>query len=178
MSKLERSNFDLAILDDTIRCPLIRYMKLPHIVLSAVMFQPFWSSLQHRTPFNPSYIPEFTTSHDHKMSFMERLKNTAFCVFYSVVFSVLDNQYKELLEEYNIADKRIKNRADAEMWLFNSDFVLDFPKPTFPNMAMVGGLTVRPASKLSNVSAILNMKTSDQLKVFVMETRYFHAVRR
>ncbi|XP_013858738.1 UDP-glucuronosyltransferase 2A1 [Austrofundulus limnaeus] len=37
---------------------------------------------------------------------------------------------------------------DADIWLFRSDFVFDFPRPTMPNIVYIGGFQCKPAQPL------------------------------
>ncbi|CAB1418224.1 unnamed protein product [Pleuronectes platessa] len=37
---------------------------------------------------------------------------------------------------------------DADIWLFRSDFVFDFPRPTMPNVIYIGGYQCKPAQPL------------------------------
>jgi UDP:flavonoid glycosyltransferase YjiC (YdhE family) len=38
--------------------------------------------------------------------------------------------------------------AQSELWLFNTDVVIDYPRPTMPNEINIGGLSTRPADPL------------------------------
>ncbi|CAL8363317.1 unnamed protein product [Lota lota] len=55
-----------------------------------------------------------------------------------------------------VCDKYIQGGCDtisllqeADIWLFGSDFVLDFPRPTRPNVVYIGGFRCKPAQPLS-----------------------------
>ena len=41
--------------------------------------------------------------------------------------------------------------SEAELFLINTHFALDFPRPLPPNVIPVGGLTTKPAQPLSEV---------------------------
>ncbi|XP_072014710.1 UDP-glucuronosyltransferase 2B33-like isoform X2 [Amphiura filiformis] len=146
-------HFDLAIEDPMSTCPFVQYLKIPYVMVAPVMFLPCLTSLEGRFPFYPSYMPEFATALDHKMSFMERLKNTAFVILFTYyIRSGVLYSYNEILEKYYMGDKSLLQvlYADAEMWLINTDFVLDFPRPVLPNTALVGGLTAAQGKPLSS----------------------------
>lgn len=57
---------------------------------------------------------------------------------------------------YNdICDKYIEGGCDvisllqgADIWLFRSDFVFEFPRPTMPNVVYIGGFQCKPAQPL------------------------------
>ena len=87
VSNLKRANFDMAIADPSIMCPFVQYLKLPHIMVAPALTSTFASSVVMRSPFNPSYMPEFTTDLGDKMSFIDRLKNTGYVILYSLFMS-------------------------------------------------------------------------------------------
>ncbi len=152
-SRIKESKFDLALTDPSSLCPFVQYVKLPYVIISPAEFQTSIMSLENRIPFNPSYMPECTTALDHRMTFTERLKNTAYSVFFSWVLVAMGNPYQEVIEKYNLGGSTFQVLlTGAEMWLTNIDFVLNFPKAVPPNMALVGGLTTRPKDTLSTVS--------------------------
>ncbi|XP_072014711.1 UDP-glucuronosyltransferase 2C1-like isoform X3 [Amphiura filiformis] len=149
ISNLKR--FDLAVDDPISPCPFIKQLNIPYVMVMPLLTLMSQMTLEMRSPFNPSYIPEFTTALDHKMSLMDRFINTAFVTFFAFILPGPYNYINEALEKYNMEDKPILQAwfTEADMWLINSDFVLDFPRPVLPNTVLVGGLTTREAIPLS-----------------------------
>uniref|UniRef100_A0AAZ1Y414 Uncharacterized protein n=2 Tax=Oreochromis aureus TaxID=47969 RepID=A0AAZ1Y414_OREAU len=54
-----------------------------------------------------------------------------------------------------MCDKYIEGGCDvisllqqADIWLFRSDFVFEFPRPTMPNVVYIGGFQSKPAQPL------------------------------
>ncbi|XP_072034360.1 UDP-glucuronosyltransferase 2B14-like isoform X2 [Amphiura filiformis] len=90
-------------------------------------------------------MPEVTSGFDHVMPFSERLINFAACLFYVVVYNMVDPS-KELRVQHEL-DSSI-SCEDAELMLINTNFVLDFPRPLLPNTKTVGGLTSGPVRPL------------------------------
>ena len=154
IAKLQKANFDVTIQDPTLTCPLVQYLKKPFVMLAPAMGSSCMLSLENRVPFYPSYMPEFATALDHYMSFQERLKNTAYVLFFGFVVKAFANPHRAIQEKYNLQESSLLY-ADAEMWLVNGHFALDFPKPLLPNTVMVGGLTTRPAKPLNPVSILV-----------------------
>ena len=62
--------------------------------------------------------------------------------------------FQPVLDTYGMGDKSLLQIlfTDVDLCLMNTDFVLDFPKPTLPNLVPVGGLTTRPGNPPSAVS--------------------------
>ncbi|XP_035692724.1 UDP-glucuronosyltransferase 2C1-like [Branchiostoma floridae] len=85
------------------------------------------------------------------MTFLERFQNVC---FYSLVQmarrwlagSVFDGVAREYLGE-GVTTQSVMSRTT--LWLYQTDPVLDFPRPAMPNMVPVGGLNVREVAPLS-----------------------------
>ena len=99
-------------------------------------------------------MPEMMSAFDHRMSFKERLINTGWTLFFLGLMSMFSNPYEKLRHDFDIADAT-PFYDDSELFLVNTHFSLDFPKPILPGTVMVGGLTTRPSQILDTVS-ILN----------------------
>ena len=97
-------------------------------------------------------MPQFATALDHKMTLCEKLKNMMYIVF-NFVRSDLANPYDGIRNKYGVGNKSV-HFADAELWLVNIDFALEFPRPLLPNTITVGGLTTRPGRALTAVSIL------------------------
>ena len=155
MSRLLNSNFDLAVEDMNHLCPVVQYLRkttgIPYVALSLVLTIPNCVCLANRWPFNPSYMPEILSAYDHVMSFQERLINTRWTLFVTGLMNMLGNSHDELRHDFGIADTT-PYYDDAELYLINSHFSLDFPKPTLPNTVMIGGFTTGPGQLLDTVS--------------------------
>ena len=155
MSRLRNSKFDLAVEDMNHFCPIVQYLRknmgIPYIAMSLLLTIPASASVTNRWPLNPSYMPEMTSALDHMMSFKERLMNTGWTLFFIGLMNTFSNPYEKLRHDFGIADTTIFY-DDAELYLINSHFSLDFPKPTLPNTVMVGGLTSGPGQLLDTVS--------------------------
>ena len=145
--------FDLAIVDMTLQCPVMQYLTIPFVVFSPGALISCGISLANRMPFNPSYMPEFATALDHKMTLGEKLKNTMYALFFGFVVAAFANPYDEVKHRYGLGNKSMLY-TDAEMWLVNTDFALDFPRPLLPNTVTIGGLTTRPGKVLTAVSIV------------------------
>ena len=126
-------------------------MSIPYVAIPLTLI-PSMSWLDNGWPFNPSYMSEILTAFDHVMSFQERLINTGCALFFTGIVKIVGNSYDELRHNFGIADTT-QSYDDAEHFLINSHFSLDFPKPTLPNTVMVGGLTTGPERLFDKVSS-------------------------
>uniref|UniRef100_A0A3Q0RJL3 UDP-glucuronosyltransferase n=1 Tax=Amphilophus citrinellus TaxID=61819 RepID=A0A3Q0RJL3_AMPCI len=144
------SQYDL-VLTDPAMAPgvvLAKYLKLP-LVLNVRWIT---SGEGHfvLAPSPLSYIPVPGSGLTDKMSFIQRIKNI---FFYSIVLF----QQKFLVGPVYDAmcDKYIDGGCDiisllqeADIWLFRSDFVFEFSRPTMPNVVYIGGFQCKPAQPL------------------------------
>ena len=158
MSRLHNSKFDLAV-EDMILCPTVQYLRkvmgIPYVVMSPLLTIPSSVSLANRWPLNPSYMPEMMSAFGHRMTFQERLINTGWTLFFIGLMKMFSNPFEKLRHGFGIADTT-PFYDDAELFLINSHFSLDFPKPTLPSTVMVGGLTTGPSKTLNTVSSLNN----------------------
>lgn len=113
-----------------------------------------WASESVGNPETLSYIPNFLLALSDRMSFSERLTNTAFTLF--------DMTGRRLY--YMPAQDRIARRYFGDsmpsLWdlerntslvLVNSHFSILFPRPYVPNMKEVGGMHIRTPQPLPQV---------------------------
>lgn len=97
-----------------------------------------------------SYIPVPGSGFTDKMTFNQRVQNM---LFYSII---LFQQKFMVGPSYDaICDKYFEGGCDvisliqeADIWLFRSDFVFEFPRPTMPNVVYMGGFQCKPAQPL------------------------------
>ncbi|CAI5643429.1 unnamed protein product [Oreochromis niloticus] len=150
IKRLRDSQYDLVLTDPALAPGLIlaKYLKLP-LVLNVRWIT---SGEGHfvLAPSPLSYIPVPGYGLTDKMNFIQRIKNI---FFYGIILF----QQKFLVDPvYNdICDKYIEGGCDvisllqeADIWLFRSDFVFEFPRPTMPNVVYIGGFQCKPAQHL------------------------------
>lgn len=128
------------------------------VTISHVMDVPFVYLGPHndlpgqRVPFSPSSVPcpFYQGFSERGMSFMDRLK-TASC-----------NLFVAALDYYFMDDKIVQEFAPhrpratigdisrrAQLYIIESDHILDFPKPELPNMKLIGSTAVSAPKPLS-----------------------------
>ncbi|XP_072045057.1 UDP-glucuronosyltransferase 2A1-like [Amphiura filiformis] len=153
MSRLKNSNFQVALVDFGFECPLLQLLKrdigLPYIAVSALLALPSYMMISNRKPYNPAYMPELMIgSFDHKMFFYDRLINTLLGLLLNIMTVAIDHPLEETFSQFGIPNELLRH-ADADLWLMNTHFAFDFPRPFLPNSKPVGGLTTQPAKSLT-----------------------------
>ena len=141
VSRFRSRKFDLFVFDMSHKCPLAQYfrqqLRVTIAAVSATLAIPGATYFSNNWHFNPSYMPEFTSGLDQHMTFGERSINTALFLYFFALFSIFGT----------------KSRFhDADLFLVNTNFALDFARPLPLNTIAVGGLTVEPKQQLSDVS--------------------------
>ncbi|PVD26866.1 hypothetical protein C0Q70_12014 [Pomacea canaliculata] len=93
-------------------------------------------------------IPLLIFSYNHHMSFLQRVLTIAIHVYSSVVdvFSYKDavSRYASEMPFLTI-DMLV---ARAEIWLVETDHILDYPRPSMPNVKLIGGTATGPGKPL------------------------------
>ncbi|XP_061559214.1 UDP-glucuronosyltransferase 1-2-like [Phycodurus eques] len=150
VQSLRDSRFDLVLTDPAIGPGVIlaKYLDLP-LVLNVRWIQGGEGHFA-MAPSPLSYVPVPGTGLTDKMDFFQRVKNVFF-------YALLNLQQKILIEPIYSAlcRKHIQGGCDinfllqqADIWLFRTDFVFDFPRPTMPNVVYIGGFQCRAARPL------------------------------
>ncbi|KAG7224547.1 hypothetical protein INR49_011299, partial [Caranx melampygus] len=150
VKSLKDSKYDLVLTDPAIGpgALLAKYLKLP-LVLN-VRWIPGGEGHFAIAPTPLSYIPVPGSGLTDKMNFMQRVKNM---FFYSIILFqqkfLLGPSYDAICAKYIEGGCEIISLLqEADIWLFRSDFVFDFPRPTMPNIVYIGGFQCKPAQPL------------------------------
>uniref|UniRef100_A0A3P8TRZ4 UDP-glucuronosyltransferase n=1 Tax=Amphiprion percula TaxID=161767 RepID=A0A3P8TRZ4_AMPPE len=150
MNSLKNSKYDLVLTDPALASGLVlaKYLKLP-VVLNVRWIT---SGDGHfvLAPSPLSYIPVPGSGLTDKMNFIQRVKNM---FFHSIILFqqkfVVGPCYETLCNKYIEGGCDIISLLqEADIWLFRSDFVFDFPRPTMPNIVYIGGFQCKPAQPL------------------------------
>uniref|UniRef100_A0A8C5FR93 UDP-glucuronosyltransferase n=1 Tax=Gadus morhua TaxID=8049 RepID=A0A8C5FR93_GADMO len=150
VQRLSDAQYDLVLTDPAFATGVVlaKYLKLP-LVLN-VRWITSGDGQFAIAPSPLSYIPVPGSGLTDKMSFTERTQNM---LFHSLV--VFQERFMVGPSYHAICDKYIEGGCDiisliqeADIWLFRSDFVFDFPRPTMPNVVYIGGFQCKPAQPL------------------------------
>ncbi|KAM9348415.1 UDP glucuronosyltransferase 5 family, polypeptide D1 [Symphorus nematophorus] len=149
IKSIKDSQYDLVLTDPAIApgVVLAKYLKLPMVL--NVRWIPGGEGHFAIAPSPLSYIPVPGSGLTDKMNFIQRVKNM-------LMFSMGEFHKFTMLSSYNaLCDKYIEGGCDiisllqeADIWLFRTDFVFEFPRPTMPNVVYIGGFQCKPARPL------------------------------
>ncbi|KAM8893918.1 UDP-glucuronosyltransferase 2B1-like isoform 2-T2 [Spinachia spinachia] len=150
MKTLEGRKYDLVLTDPAWGVGIL----LAHALKLPLVYNVRWitSGEGHRAiaPSPLSYIPLTGTGLSDKMTFVQRVQNYFFSliVLAQDVF-VIRPQYQAFCDQFFSPEVRyIDLLHGADLWLMRVDFVLEFPRPTMPNVVYMGGFQCKPAEPL------------------------------
>ncbi|XP_029390497.1 UDP-glucuronosyltransferase 1-9-like isoform X2 [Mus pahari] len=148
---LKQSSFDAVLLDPFDVCGLIvaKYLSLPSVIFARLAFC-YHLEVGAQCPSHPSYVPRLFSKYTDTMTFMERvwnhlsyMKERAFCPYF---FKTAVEIASEVLQTPVTMTDLF---SSVSIWMFRTDFVLEFPRPVMPNMVFVGGINCLQGKPLS-----------------------------
>ncbi len=160
LNSLLDCKFDILLVDSYFNCPIVQFInkqqRIPYIVVSAVPTISSLPSMVNRFPYHPSYMPELTSGLTDRMTFIERLINTATSILFMCLFTIINAPYQIHRDEHDVISDTTPYYSEADLFLVNTHFSLDYPRPLMPNTVVVGGITTKPNLTLSKVRETYN----------------------
>ncbi|XP_014710851.3 UDP-glucuronosyltransferase 2B31-like [Equus asinus] len=150
--KLQESKFDIIFADAVGLCSelLAELLQIP--LVYSLRFSPGHTIEKYGggLPFPPSYVPVVMSELSDQMTFMERVKNMIYVIYFDFWFQTFnekkwDQFYSEVLGR---ATKLYELRRKAEMWLVRTYWDFEFPRPFLPHFQFIGGYHCKPAKSL------------------------------
>ncbi|VTJ89840.1 Hypothetical predicted protein [Marmota monax] len=152
MMKLHESKFDVVLADAVGPCGelLAELLKIPFVYTLRFTFGYTYEKYSGGLTVPPSYVPIVMSELSDQMTFMERVKNTVYMLYFDFWFQIFDvkrwNQfYSEVLGRPTTI---YETMGKADFWLIRTYWDLEFPRPLLPNFDFVGGLHCKPAKPL------------------------------
>nr|KAG5713193.1 hypothetical protein BaRGS_007720 [Batillaria attramentaria] len=107
-----------------------------------------FEGVSQRIPFSPAYTPVPMFPFNHHMTFTERLQNVLVYILF-----ILKDPYvnKDPVARYAPDMPHVSLDllvASAEIWLVEFDHILDYPRPSMPNVKLIGGTATGPTKPL------------------------------
>ncbi|XP_054584581.1 UDP-glucuronosyltransferase 2B31-like isoform X1 [Eptesicus fuscus] len=152
MTKLQESRFDVVLADAIGPCGelLAELLKIPFVY--SLRFSPGYNIEKYSGGllFPPSYVPVVLSELSNQMTFMERVKNMIYMLYFDFWFQTYnqkkwDQFYSDVLGRPTTL---YETMAKAEMWLIRTYWDFEFPRPVLPHFDFVGGLHCKPAKPL------------------------------
>ncbi|KAG5207695.1 hypothetical protein JEQ12_017459 [Ovis aries] len=151
MKKLQESKFDVVLADAVGPCGelLAEILKVP--LVYSLYFSPGYSveKKSGKLSFPPSYVPVMMSELSDHMTFMERVKNMIYVLYFDYWFQLYNEKWNQFYSEVLGRSTTLSEvMGKAEMWLIRNYWDFSFPRPRLPNVEFVGGLHCKPAKPL------------------------------
>nr|XP_042107410.1 UDP-glucuronosyltransferase 2B4-like isoform X3 [Ovis aries] len=167
ITKLQESRFDVLLADAVGPCGELLTEILGIPLVYSLRFSPgyLFEKYSGQLSFPPSYVPVIFSALSDHMTFMERVKNMIYVLYFDFCFQTFDVKtwnefYSEVLGRPTTFLETI---GKADMWLIRTYWDFEFPRPVLPNFEFVGGLHCKPAKPLPKVLWRYDGKTPDTL---------------
>ncbi|ELV13015.1 UDP-glucuronosyltransferase 2B17 [Tupaia chinensis] len=152
IKKLKESRFDVVVGDAISPCGelLSELLNLPLVYslrfTAGKTLEKFCGGLL----LPPSYVPVVLSELSDKMTFMERVTNMLYYLYFDYAIESFntkkwDQFYSEILGRSTTLCETI---GKADIWLIRTYWDFEFPHPYLPNFEFVGGLHCKPAKPL------------------------------
>ncbi|XP_040148272.2 UDP-glucuronosyltransferase 2B31 [Ictidomys tridecemlineatus] len=152
MTKLRESKFDVILADAFGPCGelLAELFEIPSVHTLRFLYGYTYEKYSAGLSFPPSYVPIIMSELSDQMTFMERIKNMLYVLYFDFWFQTFNEKkwnqfYSEILGRPTTL---LETMSNADIWLIRTYWDLEFPRPTLPNVDFVGGLHCRPAKPL------------------------------
>uniref|UniRef100_A0A6I8QA73 UDP-glucuronosyltransferase n=1 Tax=Xenopus tropicalis TaxID=8364 RepID=A0A6I8QA73_XENTR len=151
LNLLKEEKYDIAVIDSFNPCSFLVSEKLgfPIIATHPLALRSSWhtgiSSLL-------SYMPVAHSQLTDHMDFFKRVKNVFAYIGSVVVESKIHSLFDDVIEEHFPAGSRptfVELYKKTSLWMYNTDFTIEFPHPLLPHVLYIGGLLTKPAQPVS-----------------------------
>ncbi|XP_049742078.1 UDP-glucuronosyltransferase 2B4-like isoform X2 [Elephas maximus indicus] len=152
MMKLQESRFDVVLADAVFPCGelLAELLKIPLVYSVRFTFGYTIEKYSGGLLSPPSYVPVVMSELPDRMTFMERVKNMIYVLYFDFWFQTFNEKkwnqfYSEILGKPTTLSETM---GKAEIWLVRNYWDFQFPRPFLPHFHFVGGLHCKPANPL------------------------------
>ncbi|XP_066272314.1 UDP-glucuronosyltransferase 1-2-like [Branchiostoma lanceolatum] len=142
MTKLKKSHYDVVLTYPGSSCGFIvaQYLDLP--LVCTLRSMPTGLDIRASGVPNPvSYVPTMTSGLTDQMTFLQRVKNTQMYFGLTTMGQVVMERSIDDVASRTIGSNYTMFAAlsRTDVWLYQSDVMFDFPRPTMPNMVSIAG---------------------------------------
>nr|XP_025859310.1 UDP-glucuronosyltransferase 2A3-like isoform X2 [Vulpes vulpes] len=152
MKKLREANYNVMVIDPALPCGelIAELLGVPFVYTVRFFIGDTVEKYCGKLPAPLSYVPVTMTALTDRMTFLQRVKNLMYSIFFNFWIHQHDNPfwnqfYSEVLGRPTTLCEIM---GKAEIWLIRTYWDLEFPRPYLPNFEFVGGLHCKPAKPL------------------------------
>ncbi|XP_066270879.1 UDP-glucuronosyltransferase 2C1-like [Branchiostoma lanceolatum] len=172
LGNLKRANYSVVISDPFFLCGTIlaANISVPYVAIrSAGGIALDKMTAATGLPLPLAYVPSILLDFTDQMTFLQRVGNVLTFGFSSISRQWVETGVFDYLSSKCLSQKDTIQSlmSSTDLWLSQTDNVLDFPRPSMPNTVQVGGLTVRTGVPLSEDLEGFMQSSSDDGVVIV-----------
>lgn len=149
LARLRKEKFDLLVIEAFHFCTFLLAEKL-EVPFVAIYGTSSYNVRNLHVPSNPSYVPAFMSHLSDSMTFLERLQNAWVLLLGYFAdqrcFSCFDHVIQKHFPGQDVNLEELHRKA--ELWIYNTGFSLEYPRPLLPNVVFVGSYLSKPAEPL------------------------------
>ncbi|XP_038638988.1 2-hydroxyacylsphingosine 1-beta-galactosyltransferase-like [Scyliorhinus canicula] len=147
--RLREEKFDLLLVDPNEMCGYVfaEILGVKHVTFSTGL----WFPAELGAPSPVSYVPEFNSLMTDRMNFWERAWNSLTYIVSRIgTRCAILPKYDAILAKHSVKPYRsmLEVVQGSSMFLLCTDVALEFPRPSLPSIAFVGGILTRHANPL------------------------------
>ncbi|XP_077606199.1 UDP-glucuronosyltransferase 2A3 isoform X3 [Crocuta crocuta] len=152
MKKLQEANYNVMVIDPVLPCGelIAELLDIPFVYTLRFSMGYMLEKYCGKLPVPLSYVPVNMEALTDKMTFLERVKNVMFSIFFDFWIQQYYSQFWD--QFYSDVLGRPTTLCEvmgkAEIWLIRTYWDFEFPRPYLPNFEFVGGLHCKPAKPL------------------------------
>ncbi|KAM5271740.1 UDP-glucuronosyltransferase 2B17-like [Ctenodactylus gundi] len=171
LAKLQQSRFEVLLADPVSLCGelVAELLKIPFVFTVRFTLGYTYEKYGGGLLFPPSYVPVIMSELSDHMTFMERVKNMIYVLYFDFWFETYNTKkwnqlYSEILGRPTTL---LEMLGKADIWLIRTYWDLEFPRPLLPNTDFVGGLHCKPAKPLpKEMEEFVQSSGEDGIAVF------------
>ncbi|XP_064142592.1 UDP-glucuronosyltransferase 1A1-like [Loxodonta africana] len=153
MASLAARGFEAVLTDPFLPCGSIvaQYLSLPAVYfLNGLPCGLDVDGTQCPSP--PSYVPRSLSVNPDHMTFLQRVKNMLITFIQPFLCSAVYSPFASLASKVLRRDVTVQDLMSfGSVWLLRNDFVVNYPRPTMPNIVFIGGINCVTQKPLSQV---------------------------
>ncbi|XP_025859304.2 UDP-glucuronosyltransferase 2A3 isoform X1 [Vulpes vulpes] len=152
MKKLREANYNVMVIDPALPCGelIAELLGVPFVYTLRFSMGDTVEKYCGKLPAPLSYVPVTMAALTDRMTFLQRVKNLMFSIFFNFWIHQCNNQFWDQFysEVLGRPTTLCEIMGKAEIWLIRTYWDFEFPRPYLPNFEFVGGLHCKPAKPL------------------------------
>ncbi|KAG8456720.1 hypothetical protein GDO86_002485 [Hymenochirus boettgeri] len=151
INSLKEEGYDIAVIEAFNPCT---FLVMEKIGIPFIAFFPGFFLYPERIeiPSPLSYVPVYGSHVTDQMSFFDRVQNVLTFISFHIKEKKIQTIFNDVIEE-NFPEGSRPSLSElykkAELWITNTDFTIDFPRPLLPHVIYAGDFLIKAPKPVS-----------------------------